>query len=88
MVLNRECIKDILSFIDDNEEAGKVSVFNPDAPPMSDYSREEFVYHFNQCDTVGYFIKVDYLPMGAARVKALTPKARELLESWRAEGVV
>lgn len=83
MVLNRTCIKDILSYIAERESAGPVDI-NPHEPPFSTYSREELVYHYSQCDLVGYLEGAEFLPLGAGRVQRLTPKGREILAGWTA----
>lgn len=84
MVLNRECIKDILSYIDEREANGPVEI-NPSEPPFSSYSPEELVYHYSQCELVGYLDGAEFLPLAAVRVKGLTTKGREILAGWQAQ---
>ena len=90
MRLNPDCIKDILLYLENNEQLiispnDIIKRVEHNVPELRQYSFDELIYHSKQCDLSNFITNFKTYIHGGINISCLTPKAHEFLKYIRTD---
>lgn len=90
MRLNPDCIKDILLYLENNEQLiispnDIIKRVEHNVPELQQYSFDEPIYHSKQCDLSNFITNFKTYIHGGINISCLTPKAHEFLKYIRTD---
>lgn len=89
MVLNLECIRDILFEIEKHSAYGEFYEYNPANLPtdsfLTNYDLDVILYHVRQCDLSGYLLNVNWKAFEYVGIEDLTPEGHAFIANIKNE---
>lgn len=89
MVLNYDCIRDILFEVERFAEFGKLYCYDPNELTnesfLSKYDSDVVFYHIRQCSLAGYLLNCNWQVSGCVFIEDLMPVGHDLIGNIRAD---
>jgi hypothetical protein len=89
MVLNHNCIRDILLEIEQFSSFNDTYEYNPNHLPvgshLSHYDSDTVLYHIRQCDLAGYLFNTNWKVYDYVAIEDLNPIGHELVANIKTE---
>lgn len=89
MVLNHDCVRDILFEIERFSKFGKAYYYDPnklrDDSFLSKYDCDAVLYHARQCSLAGYLLNCNWKISDYVYIEDLTPLGHDLIGNIRSE---
>lgn len=87
MVLNPDCVRDILFSIEEFTGFSKIMRYPGNYSLLEKYSEEEVMYHVSQCEMSGLLSRVDWTLSDGCQLAGLSPYGHKFLSDIRSDNV-
>ncbi|WP_315074198.1 DUF2513 domain-containing protein [uncultured Clostridium sp.] len=86
MKLNPDCVRDILFTVEEHSTLDRgVNYPDEELEKLSDYSKDEILYHIKQCELSGLVTEVSWFLGGTCYISYLSPIGHEFLADIRSD---